>query len=176
MSRRAFGRLAAGLGIVGAGGAACGRPQSGSRSTPATPPPGPSGPGIGYVLGHEQFTTARLLDQAQAAEHAGFRYVWASDHLQPFQPFQSEVAAEETGRAGEQHCAHFGAQARQGGRGGQRRGVLELVQRQVTCVHLGDAATVHRREHRPFSAWATLRFDVVGEGLQVVGRADDDQA
>ena len=44
------------------------------------------------------------------------------------------------------------------------------------CVHLGDAATVHRREHRPFSAWATLRFDVVGEGLQVVGRADDDQA
>lgn len=85
MSRRVLGRLAAGLGVVGAGGAACGRPQGGSRSTPAAPPPAPSGPGIGYVLGHEQFTTAQLLDQAQAAEHAGFRYAWASDHLQPWQ-------------------------------------------------------------------------------------------
>lgn len=37
------------------------------------------------MLSHEQFTTAQLLDQAQAAERAGFRYLWASDHLQPWQ-------------------------------------------------------------------------------------------
>ena len=40
---------------------------------------------MGLVLGHEQFTTAQLVDQAQAAEQAGFRYLWASDHLQPWQ-------------------------------------------------------------------------------------------
>jgi TAT-translocated FGD2 family F420-dependent dehydrogenase len=37
------------------------------------------------VLSHEQFTTTRLVKQAQAAERAGFRYLWASDHLQPWQ-------------------------------------------------------------------------------------------
>jgi TAT-translocated FGD2 family F420-dependent dehydrogenase len=37
------------------------------------------------VLSHEQFRTPELLDQAQAAEQAGFRYLWASDHLQPWQ-------------------------------------------------------------------------------------------
>ena len=40
---------------------------------------------MGLVLGHEQFTTAQLVDQAQAAEQAGFRYVWVSDHIQPWQ-------------------------------------------------------------------------------------------
>ncbi len=49
---------------------------------PAGPPP-PSGPGMGFVLSHEQFPTAQLVDQAQAAEQAGFRYLWASDHIQP---------------------------------------------------------------------------------------------
>jgi TAT-translocated FGD2 family F420-dependent dehydrogenase len=37
------------------------------------------------VLSHEQFPTSVLVDQAQRAEAAGFRYVWASDHLQPWQ-------------------------------------------------------------------------------------------
>ena len=37
------------------------------------------------MLSHEQFRTAQLVDQAQAAEQAGFRYLWASDHLQPWQ-------------------------------------------------------------------------------------------
>jgi TAT-translocated FGD2 family F420-dependent dehydrogenase len=37
------------------------------------------------VLSHEQFTTAQLVDQAHAAEQAGFRYLWASDHIQPWQ-------------------------------------------------------------------------------------------
>ena len=74
--------------MVGAAGlaAACSDPRqpAGSPSTPAAPPP-PSGPGVGLVLGHEQFTTAQLVDQAQAAEQAGFRYLWVSDHLQPWQ-------------------------------------------------------------------------------------------
>jgi TAT-translocated FGD2 family F420-dependent dehydrogenase len=40
---------------------------------------------VGFVLGHEQFTTAQLVDQAEAAERAGFRYLWVSDHIQPWQ-------------------------------------------------------------------------------------------
>ena len=89
MSRRAFGRLTAGLGMASASGvvAACGKPPSTPSSVPAGPPP-PSGPGVGFVLSHEQFRTPELLDQAQAAEQAGFRYLWASDHLQPWQDNQ----------------------------------------------------------------------------------------
>ena len=86
MSRRSFGRLAAGLSTVSATGlaAACGPKPAKSPSSPAGPPP-PSGPGVGFVLSHEQFPTAQLVDQAQAAEQAGFRYLWASDHIQPWQ-------------------------------------------------------------------------------------------
>ncbi|MGB6209226.1 F420-dependent hydroxymycolic acid dehydrogenase [Mycobacterium sp.] len=83
ISRRSFGQLAAGASMVGAAGltAGCGsRQQAGPPST--TPS---SGPGIGFVLSHEQFSTSQLVDQAQAAEQAGFRYLWASDHLQPWQ-------------------------------------------------------------------------------------------
>ncbi len=89
MSRRGFGRLTAGLGMVGASGvvAACGKTPSTPSSVPAGPPP-QSGPGVGFVLSHEQFRTDELLDQAQAAEQAGFRYLWASDHLQPWQDNQ----------------------------------------------------------------------------------------
>ena len=89
MSRRMFGRLTAGLGMVGASGvvAGCGEPQSTPSSLPASPSPR-SGAGVGLVLSHEQFTTPELLDQAQAAEQAGFRYLWASDHLQPWQDNQ----------------------------------------------------------------------------------------
>src|ERR1700757_2546500 len=86
MSRRAFGRLTAGLGMVSASGvvAACGKPVSTPSSVSAGPPPR-SGPDVGFVLSHEQFRTAELLDQAQAAEQAGFRYLWASHHSQPWQ-------------------------------------------------------------------------------------------
>jgi F420-dependent hydroxymycolic acid dehydrogenase len=59
--------------------------------SPPTAPAGPTpstGPGVGLVLGHEQFTTAQLVDQAQAAEQAGFRYLWTSDHIQPWQDNQ----------------------------------------------------------------------------------------
>jgi F420-dependent hydroxymycolic acid dehydrogenase len=85
ISRRSFGRLAAAAGAATAGGvAACGAKPAGSPSAPAAPPP-PSGPVLGLVLGHEQFTAAQLIDQAHAAEQAGFRYLWASDHIQPWQ-------------------------------------------------------------------------------------------
>ena len=66
---------------------ACGKTPSTASSVPAGRRR-PSGPGVGLVLSHEQFTTPELLDQAQAAEQAGFRYLWASDHLQPWQDNQ----------------------------------------------------------------------------------------
>lgn len=71
--------------MLGAGGisGACGT-RSGDRSAPTGPPPGP-GKDVGVVLSHEQFRTDQLVAQAQAAERAGFQYVWASDHLQPWQ-------------------------------------------------------------------------------------------
>ena len=53
-----------------------------TTSSPATPPPGK---GVGFVLSHEQFRTDQLVAQARAAEEAGFQYVWASDHIQPWQ-------------------------------------------------------------------------------------------
>jgi len=81
MSRRSFGLVAAGLSAVGLA-AACG---SKPAQAPSAPKPAASGPGVGFVLSSEQFSTARLVDQAQAAEQAGFRYLWASDHIQPWQ-------------------------------------------------------------------------------------------
>src|SRR6201996_1001192 len=84
LSRRSFGQLAAAAGAIGtAGVAACAAKPSGSPPTSSGPPP--SGPGVGLVLGHEQFTTAQLVDQAEAAERAGFGYLWVSDHIQPWQ-------------------------------------------------------------------------------------------
>jgi len=85
ISRRAFGRMAAGAGIFGtaASAAACGHPSAG-HVKPAGPSP-PAGKGVGVVLSHEQFRTDQLVAQAQAAECAGFQYVWASDHIQPWQ-------------------------------------------------------------------------------------------
>jgi TAT-translocated FGD2 family F420-dependent dehydrogenase len=83
ISRREFGRLAAGTGVLGSAGfsASCARP--GDHVTPAAPPP--AGKGVGLTLSHEQFRTDQLVAQAQAAERAGFQYVWASDHIQPWQ-------------------------------------------------------------------------------------------
>ncbi len=67
------------LGIGGA--AACYRVDE--HRIPASPPPITKG--VGIVLSHEQFRTDQLVEQARAAERAGFQYVWASDHLQPWQ-------------------------------------------------------------------------------------------
>ncbi|MBS4727544.1 F420-dependent hydroxymycolic acid dehydrogenase [Mycobacterium sp. SM1] len=89
MSRRTFGRLTAGCGVVGATGvvamgAGCGARPATKPATPAGSPP-PPGPVVGFVLSHEQFPTTELVEQAQAAEQAGFRCLWASDHIQPWQ-------------------------------------------------------------------------------------------
>ncbi|OMC43829.1 F420-dependent hydroxymycolic acid dehydrogenase [Mycobacterium sp. IS-1264] len=81
ISRRTFGRIAAGAGMLGLSGA-CGK-RGADRSGPTAPVP--AGKGVGFVLSHEQFRTDRLVAQARAAEDAGFRYVWASDHIQPWQ-------------------------------------------------------------------------------------------
>ncbi len=81
ISRRAFGRMAAGAGMLGTAGCA---PPGNDRAVPAAPPP-PARKGVGVVLSHEQFRTDQLVAQAQAAERAGFRYAWASDHIQPWQ-------------------------------------------------------------------------------------------
>ncbi len=85
ISRRVFGRMAAGAGMFGTAGlsASCEKPD-GDRVKPAGPPP-PAAKGVGVVLSHEQFRTDQLVAHAQAAEQAGFQYVWASDHIQPWQ-------------------------------------------------------------------------------------------
>jgi F420-dependent hydroxymycolic acid dehydrogenase len=77
--------MSAGIGVLGAGGLSggCGAPSS-QHAAPSGPAP-PSGKGVGVILSHEQFRTDQLVTQAQAAEKAGFRYVWASDHIQPWQ-------------------------------------------------------------------------------------------
>jgi alkanesulfonate monooxygenase SsuD/methylene tetrahydromethanopterin reductase-like flavin-dependent oxidoreductase (luciferase family) len=85
VSRRAFGRMAAGFSALSAGGLSGGCGTSGhDQVTPTGPAPLPD-KGVGVVLSHEQFRTDQLVAQAQAAEQAGFQYVWASDHIQPWQ-------------------------------------------------------------------------------------------
>ncbi|WP_407685006.1 F420-dependent hydroxymycolic acid dehydrogenase [Mycobacterium sp. HUMS_1102779] len=80
-----FGQLAAGAGALGTAGlaAGCGEP-GGDRGGPAGPPPA-AAKSVGVVLSHEQFRTDQLVAQAKAAERGGFGYVWASDHIQPWQ-------------------------------------------------------------------------------------------
>jgi hypothetical protein len=85
ISRRVFGRVAAGAGVLSAGGLSGGCGRSGHDRGTSTGPAPSSGRGVGFVLSHEQFRTDQLVAQAQAAERAGFQYVWASDHIQPWQ-------------------------------------------------------------------------------------------
>jgi F420-dependent hydroxymycolic acid dehydrogenase len=82
LSRRTFGQIATGVGVLGAGAlaVACDRDR---HDAPPTAPPVTKG--VGITLSHEQFRTDQLVAQAQAAEKAGFQYVWASDHIQPWQ-------------------------------------------------------------------------------------------
>jgi TAT-translocated FGD2 family F420-dependent dehydrogenase len=48
---------------------------------------------IGFVLSHEQFPIAELLQFGLGAERAGFDFVTASDHLQPWQDNQGHAGA-----------------------------------------------------------------------------------
>jgi TAT-translocated FGD2 family F420-dependent dehydrogenase len=73
VSRRGFGAWAAVTTV--AAGSAC------DAATPIPVRPKP----VGFVLSHEQFRTTDLVGFAEQAERAGFGYVWASDHLQPWQ-------------------------------------------------------------------------------------------
>ena len=56
ISRRAFGRLAAGAGMLGSVGVAdgCAKPAGDHGKSSGPPPPGN---GVGFVLSHEQFRT-----------------------------------------------------------------------------------------------------------------------
>ena len=77
--------MAVTAGVLSAGGVSGGcSTRGGERGAPTGPAPSP-GKGVGFVLSHEQFRTDQLVAQAQAAERAGFQYVWASDHIQPWQ-------------------------------------------------------------------------------------------
>jgi F420-dependent hydroxymycolic acid dehydrogenase len=90
LSRRKFGAWGA-LALSGAAAgltAACSSP---APSSPVSAPPEAKAK-VGFVLSHEQFTTSELVEFAAAAEHAGFGYVWASDHLQPWQDNQGHSA------------------------------------------------------------------------------------
>jgi G6PDH family F420-dependent oxidoreductase len=45
---------------------------------------------IGYFLATEEFAPAELLDQARAAERAGFQGLWISDHYHPWNEAQGQ--------------------------------------------------------------------------------------
>jgi G6PDH family F420-dependent oxidoreductase len=47
---------------------------------------------IGYFLAAEEFTPAQLLEQARAAERAGFHGLWISDHYHPWNSEQGQSA------------------------------------------------------------------------------------
>jgi len=46
------------------------------------------GPILAYALSHETYTVPQLLEYGIAAEQAGFRMAWTSDHFQPWQDNQ----------------------------------------------------------------------------------------
>src|SRR5919112_873941 len=45
---------------------------------------------IGYFLSSEEYTPAQLLEQARAAEKAGFEALWISDHYHPWVDAQGQ--------------------------------------------------------------------------------------
>jgi len=62
-------------------------PMKSSEQTPSSKPSGTYGSKhmLGFMLPHEQFTPAQLIEFGVAAEQAGFDFVATSDHLQPWQ-------------------------------------------------------------------------------------------
>ena len=44
----------------------------------------PAGMRIGYFLSTEEYCPAELIEQANAAEQAGFEGLWISDHFHPW--------------------------------------------------------------------------------------------
>ena len=96
----------------------------------------------------------------------------AVDQVHPLQPFQRQVAAEEAGGAGQQDGAHLAGRPRQAGAAASVVASMNLSSvRSLACTS-GDRGRAPRRS-RPLGA-LPLGLDVVGDGRQVVGRADDD--
>src|ERR1700730_533547 len=62
-------------------------PMKSSEQTPSSKPYRTYGSKhmLGFMLPHEQFTPAQLIEFGVAAEQAGFDFVATSDHLQPWQ-------------------------------------------------------------------------------------------
>lgn len=77
--------MAAGASVLGSAGFAQGCAKRAAEHGKSSGPPPSPGKAVGFVLSHEQFRTDQLVAQAQAAEHAGFQHLWASDHIQPWQ-------------------------------------------------------------------------------------------
>src|SRR3712207_8074650 len=45
---------------------------------------------FGYFLSSEEYTTGELVEQARAAEDAGFEALWISDHFHPWNDEQGQ--------------------------------------------------------------------------------------
>src|SRR3712207_2149315 len=45
---------------------------------------------FGYFLSSEEYTTGELVEQARAAEEAGFEALWISDHFHPWNDEQGQ--------------------------------------------------------------------------------------
>lgn len=92
LSRRRFDAW----GALALAGAAAGLAVTAACSSPAPSPhsgdPAAGKARVGFVLSHEQFPISELVELAVAAEHAGFSYLWASDHLQPWQDNEGHSA------------------------------------------------------------------------------------
>ena len=90
LSRRNVGAL----GALAVGGAVTGLTAACSSPAPSSPAgvPARAKVKVGFVLSHEQFPTLELVDFAAVAEQAGFGYLWASDHLQPWQDNEGHSA------------------------------------------------------------------------------------
>ena len=123
------------------------------------------------VAAVERFVQALPGGLVILATHQGDHL--AVDKVHSLQPLQGQVAAKKAGRARQQHRTDLGVGSWQVRGGRQRGGVDELVEREVAGVHLGGAAAVHGGKGGPLGA-LPLGLDVVGDGLQVAGRADDD--
>lgn len=136
ISRRALGKLVAVGATAGAGVPACGLtvPSSPDRLAP-----------VGFVLAHEQFRTTELVGFAEQAERAGFGYVWASDHLQPWQDNQGHAMSPWL--------------------------TLTLVSQRTHRIRLGSGVTCPLYRHQPgdvaqaFASLAILAPDRVFLGL-----------
>ncbi|WP_188941554.1 LLM class flavin-dependent oxidoreductase [Nakamurella endophytica] len=104
---------------------------------------------LGYVLSHEQFPTDALRSFASAADAAGFASVWASDHIQPWQPNEGHSMFPWN--------------------------TLALVGRDTRHLHFGTGVTCPTYRHHPTQvaqAWASLGIENPGRVFLGVGTGE----